>query len=102
MGGLIIIGRVGGQLAITRSIGDHALRRDGVICNPMIKRHVIRHTDRWLIMATDGVWDSLNEKDVGEIIGHKEETAQKIAKQIVKMAIERGSKDNITCLAIKL
>ena len=62
MGGFFMAGRVGGQLAITRSIGDHSLRKAGVVPNPSIQRHVLRTTDKWLIIATDGVWDSLTEK----------------------------------------
>ena len=62
LGGFIIAGRVGGQLAVTRSVGDHSLRQEGVIPNPYIKRQIIRPTDRWLILATDGVWDSLEDK----------------------------------------
>ncbi len=55
-------GRVGGQLAVTRSIGDHSLRKAGVIPSPTVHRQPVRSTDRWLIVATDGVWDSLSEK----------------------------------------
>jgi hypothetical protein len=60
-GGFIIANRVGGQLALSRSIGDHSLRTEGVIPNPSIKRLIIRPSDRWLIIATDGVWDALTE-----------------------------------------
>jgi len=57
-----MMGRVGGQLAITRSIGDHSLRKAGVVPNPSIYRHSIKSTDKYLVIATDGVWDSLSEK----------------------------------------
>lgn len=62
LGGFILAGRVGGQLAITRSVGDHALRQEGVIPTPFIRKQILRPTDRWLIIATDGVWDSIGEK----------------------------------------
>lgn len=35
-------------------------------------------------------------------MGHKEEAAQKVAQLIVKMALDKGAQDNITCLAVKL
>jgi len=102
MGGFIIAGRVGGQLAVTRSIGDHALRREGAIPNPSIKRVVLKSSDRWIILASDGIWDALTEKEIYELIGHKEESSKTIAQMIVKQALDRGSKDNVTCIAIKL
>lgn len=41
-GGIIFGNRVGGQLAICRAFGDYFLKKDGVIANPHIKRHVLR------------------------------------------------------------
>lgn len=60
-GGLIFGNRVGGQLAITRAFGDHFLKNDGVIANPYIKRHVLRPSDKCLVIASDGVWDVLED-----------------------------------------
>ena len=95
-------GRVGAQLAVTRAIGDHNLKRDGVIAKPTIKRLLLKPTDKWLIIATDGVWDWFEEKDLLTITNKKETTAKSIAQEIVKKSLEQGSKDNITCLVIKL
>ena len=47
--------RVGGQLAITRSIGDHSLKEFGVISIPHIKRRLIKPFDKWMIVASDGL-----------------------------------------------
>ena len=96
------MGRVGGQLAVTRSIGDHALKTQGIIPTPTTKRFVIRTSDRWIIIASDGVWDVLTEMNISEIIGHKDEKSEILAQKIVKAALEKGSRDNITCLTIKL
>ena len=63
-GGIIMEDRVGGSLAITRAMGDHALKRDGVIAKPHIRRHVLRPTDRLLVMGSDGIWDVLEDEDV--------------------------------------
>lgn len=102
VGGFVMGGRVGGQLAISRSIGDHSLRDVGVVPNPSVKRLIIRPTDRWVVIASDGIWDSLSEKEVEDLIKAKEEPINKIAQKIVKAAITKGSQDNITCLVIKL
>ena len=60
-GGIVISDRVGGSLAITRAFGDHSLKKDGVIAKPYIKKHILRSTDKYLIVASDGVWDSLED-----------------------------------------
>jgi serine/threonine protein phosphatase PrpC len=60
-GGIIMDDRVGGALAITRAFGDHALKKDGVIAKPYIKKHMLRPTDRYLVVASDGVWDVLED-----------------------------------------
>lgn len=95
-------GRAGGQLAITRSIGDHSLREVGVIPIPSVKRIILKPTDLWLIIATDGVWDSLTEKDVETLIKEKEQPCNKLAQKIIKASMDKGSQDNITCLVVKL
>jgi serine/threonine protein phosphatase PrpC len=60
-GGIIMEDRVGGALAITRAFGDHALKKDGVSARPYIKKHMVRPTDRYLVMASDGIWDVLDD-----------------------------------------
>lgn len=95
-------GRVGARLAITRAIGDHKLRRDGVIANPTINRLAIKPTDKWVIIATDGIWDWFEEEDIVNITSKNGAAAKNVAEEIVKRALEQGSRDNITCLVIKL
>lgn len=51
--------RVGGSLAVTRAFGDHSLKRDGVTAKPFINKHVLKPFDKFLVMASDGVWDVL-------------------------------------------
>ena len=53
--------RVGGSLAITRAFGDHALKRDGVTAKPYIYKHFFRPFDKYLVIASDGVWDVLED-----------------------------------------
>lgn len=102
MGGHIFDGRVSGQLAMSRAIGDHMLTSDGVIPIPTINRIVLKQTDKWLIIATDGVWDWLDERELNTLIDKNEFSAQNLAQSIVKESLNKGSKDNITCLVIRL
>lgn len=60
-GGIIMDNRVGGSLAITRAFGDHFLKKDGVIAKPTVSKHILRPVDKYLIIATDGVWDVMED-----------------------------------------
>ena len=60
-GGKIVDNRVGGGLAITRALGDHAYKSFGVTCQPFVVRHVLRPFDKYLVIASDGVWDTVND-----------------------------------------
>lgn len=62
VGGVIMGGRVGGSLAITRALGDHMLFKSGVIPNPSISRHELKPSDKYLILASDGVWDAMSDE----------------------------------------
>ena len=53
--------RVGGVLAVTRAFGDHALRDSGLTAVPHIVKHVLKPTDKFFVMASDGVWDELSD-----------------------------------------
>ena len=60
-GGIVVENRVGGSLAVTRAFGDHSLKRDGVIAKPFINKHALRPFDKFLVIASDGVWDVLED-----------------------------------------
>jgi protein phosphatase 1L len=53
--------RVAGGLAITRALGDHAYKNFGVTGLPYIVRHVLRPFDKYLIIASDGIWDTVSD-----------------------------------------
>lgn len=96
----MIEGRVGGQLAVSRAFGDYSLKKEGVTAIPYVRKHFMRPFDKFLIIATDGVWDVLSDQDAVDICIEDNSTNQ-ISKEIVKTALDRGSKDNICCLVIR-
>lgn len=98
--GVILDNRVGGVLAVTRAFGDHALKKDGLIVTPSVTKYILKPFDKYLVMASDGIWDELSDQDT--INYCKDEcTTKQIAQAIVKSAIDKGSKDNISCLVIR-
>lgn len=100
-GGLILNDRVGGTLVLTRAFGDYALKDSGVISKPTIRKHFIRPFDRFVVIASDGVYDTMSDQEVISMC-NIEDSADKISKALVAKALETGSQDNICCLVIKL
>ena len=94
-----IQGRPG--LMVTRALGD-SNSFPGVIPTPEVKKIKVRRGDT-LVLMVDGVWGSVNEKEVKEIVRGKKrrgETAEDMAKDIVKTALKKGSRDNVTCVVV--
>ncbi|CBJ31810.1 conserved unknown protein [Ectocarpus siliculosus] len=49
-------------LAMSRSIGDHAVKEVGVIATPEIKVRSISEGDAFLVLASDGVWEFMGNQ----------------------------------------
>lgn len=54
----------GPGLAMARSLGDKAGREVGVISDPDIYEVLIKEEDRFIVIASDGVWEFLTNADV--------------------------------------
>lgn len=61
-GGSVIYDRVAGVLAVSRAFGDHDLRPFGVIALPEITRLELRVIHRYVVVASDGLWDVVTPK----------------------------------------
>lgn len=99
-GGIILDNRLGGVLAVTRAFGDHALTRVGLVATPHIVKYNLKPFDKYLVIASDGIWDELSDQDAVDLC-HDDLDTKKICQTIVKMALTRGSKDNISCIVLK-
>jgi protein phosphatase PTC1 len=111
-GGVIIRKRLYGTLAVTRSLGDFEMK-ETISClsnKPHITRTEILDSDTFLIIASDGVWDVIKDEDVYELVKLTDfKTVDNItnkpidlSKLLVKKSVQLGSKDNISCIVIKL
>ncbi|KAE8687560.1 Protein phosphatase 2C 56 [Hibiscus syriacus] len=113
--------RVFGVLAMSRSIGDRYLKPwiipdPEVMCVPRAKE------DECLILASDGLWDVMSNEEACEVarkrilLWHKKHgdklsaergdgvdpAAQSAADYLSKLALSKGSKDNITVIVMDL
>ena len=64
-----------------------------------------------IVLATDGVWDVIKEKDMKDLIEMIENNKMKyinyyitqiIVESIIKTALDRGAWDNLSCYVIKI
>jgi serine/threonine protein phosphatase PrpC len=60
--------RLGGVLAVTRAFGDVTLKNHGLISKPDVKRVPIRLHHKYVIVASDGLWDYVPLKNIQKII----------------------------------
>jgi serine/threonine protein phosphatase PrpC len=86
----------------TRALGDEYFRDVGVIPEPATRVHEILEKDKWLIAATDGLFDELDNEEVTRLCsGHTE--PRLVAETLVKEALTRCARaDNTTVIVIKL
>mmetsp|Transcript_5828 Transcript_5828/g.19580 ORF Transcript_5828/g.19580 Transcript_5828/m.19580 type:complete len:482 (-) Transcript_5828:163-1608(-) len=99
-------------LAMSRSIGDHAVKDYGVIAEPEITEHDISGDDAFLIMATDGVWEFITSQEavaiVAEHIDAPGEGAVDACRRLIETAAGRWQdnegdyRDDITAIVVTL
>ncbi|EFH43840.1 hypothetical protein ARALYDRAFT_492207 [Arabidopsis lyrata subsp. lyrata] len=119
--------RVFGVLAMSRSIGDRYLK-PSIIPDPEVTAVKRVKEDDCLILASDGVWDVMTDEEACEmarkriLLWHKKNAvagdaslladerrkegkdpaAMSAAEYLSKLAIQRGSKDNISVVVVDL
>ncbi|RZC51718.1 hypothetical protein C5167_020141 [Papaver somniferum] len=72
-------------LAMTRAFGDFELKDYGVIAIPQISHHHLNINDKFVVLASDGVWDVLSNQQVVSIVSSsRPETA---AREVVDAAV---------------
>ena len=97
--GKIIKNRVMGQLILTRTLGDLYVKQFGVINTPDINVYDINETINYIIIASDGVWDVV-DLDTITNMGKAGKNVGEFCKDIVKLAINKGTKDNVSCIVV--
>jgi protein phosphatase 2C len=105
------ITRVMGILAVSRAIGDHALRPYGVVAIPEVNHVARSDTDDFLLLASDGLFEVMTDEEATSLAdsavskslskGANVHAAARIAaKVLVRIALCRGTTDNITVTVI--
>ena len=100
-GGIVIDGRVNGQLMLTRAFGDWELKQYGVSSEPHVTKVEINNDDLFVVMASDGVWDVMEDSEVYKM-SLLATNSKELCNNIMKNTIEKRSMDNISCFVIQL
>uniref|UniRef100_A0A0D6QYF2 protein-serine/threonine phosphatase n=1 Tax=Araucaria cunninghamii TaxID=56994 RepID=A0A0D6QYF2_ARACU len=106
--------RVEGLLAMSRAIGDRFLK-EYIISEPELNCTDRTEEDEFLILASDGLWDVLSNENVCDVArkclsgyrseknrSHYASAAAVAAALLTKVALARGSTDNISVVVIDL
>lgn len=104
--------RVNGRLALSRAFGDFGLKKSPtgqysptkgpVSAVPDIYEHSYRESDGChIILACDGVWDVFENRELASIY-MAQVKKDGVCNRLVQDSFDRGSRDNITLLAVHL
>jgi len=99
-GGFIVLNRVNGILAVTRSLGDCAMK-DYVTGEPYTQDVKLESGDNHLILACDGLWDVCTDQEAVDLIAG-ESDADSMAKKLLIHALKNGTTDNVSVMVIIL
>ena len=90
--------RVQGSLAVSRAFGDGALKQ-WVVAEPAVTRVPLDAGCEFLVIASDGLWDKVSNQEAVHVISGNQATA---CRELVDMALRRGSRDDITVMVVDL
>ena len=104
--------RVG--LAMSRSLGDGAAKRVGVVSDAEVRRHAVDVArDAALVAASDGVWEFVGSDEAAALVGAQldqggPEACADACRALVDLAAQRWRdaeglyRDDITCVVARL
>lgn len=95
---------------MTRSFGDEVAARVGVICEPEILELDLCKDDKFIVIASDGVWEFIQNEEIAQIVKpfFENKNAEKAAEAVVRESYlrwkkeEEGIVDDITCIIVFL
>ncbi|KAL9042867.1 MAG: hypothetical protein Q9180_000290 [Flavoplaca navasiana] len=118
-GGFVDFGRVNGNLALSRAIGDFEFKKSAdlspeqqiVTAFPDVVSHQISDDDEFLVIACDGIWDCQSSQAVVEFVRRgiaAKQTLSKISENMMDNCLSPSSEtggvgcDNMTMVIIAL
>ncbi|KAG9131021.1 hypothetical protein Leryth_006723 [Lithospermum erythrorhizon] len=91
--------RVNGQLAVARAFGDQNLKAH-LSSEPHVRHVPIDPSTEFAILASDGLWKVMSNEEAINLVRSIKDP-QSAAKRLTMEALERKSKDDISCIVIR-
>jgi len=117
-GGTVYLGRVNGQLALTRSMGDFSYKSNPlapadeqiITAKPDVKVEKLTPKDQFLILGCDGIWDVLSSQECVDYVNKHLRAGTELRTLCEELCdyclVERrgrqGSSDNMTVIVVRL
>ena len=81
---------------MSRSFGDDIVRPVGVIGDPEIREIELLEQDKFVIMASDGVWEFMSNREVIDIIipFWEQNNPQKACEAVERESLKRWKENN--------
>lgn len=75
-----------------------------ITSQPEVKLKTIDGSDEYLVIASDGLWDVMENEEVAKFLMDAVKTTDflQLAKSLANEAIRRGTTDNITVLVVDI
>ncbi len=94
-------------LAMTRSFGDTVGLKAGTSSSPEIMEHILSSVDKYLVIASDGIWEYMSNDDIKQILQNNKQNLNLAADKIITTAIDKWNKfsigrDDITLVLLPL
>lgn len=93
------VARVDGQLAVARAFGDKSLKVH-LSSDPDVREERVDDGDEFLIIASDGLWKVMGNQDAVDLV-RKIKDPKNAAKRLTDAALEKKSKDDISCIVVR-
>lgn len=92
---------------MSRSLGDQVAHSVGVISIPEIQQFILEEDDKFLVIASDGVFEFLSNQEIANLVmpHYKANQPEQAANEIVKSAFKKWREeeevvDDITVVVI--
>jgi serine/threonine protein phosphatase PrpC len=96
-------------LAMSRSMGDGLAHELGVSTKPEVMQFRLDQSEKFIIVASDGVWEFLTNEDIAKIVWpfYIKNSPEQAGNAIVRAAAQKWREndtviDDITCITIFL
>ena len=84
-------------IAMSRSIGDYFATELGVISEPICSEETIDEDTKFIVIASDGIWEFLSNKKVAKIVlpFYEKKDSEGACKELIKKATAWWNKEDI-------